>query len=586
MGRLFVFFSVLLLIATARAEEVSATAQLSESSTSIGEPVELQIEITGARSPSGPPDIAVDGLSIEYIGRTQQFRSFNFDVQSSIVYRYSVTPERAGTFVIPAQTIEANGAQLQTQPLTLSVGKTAGGSSTAGKGDAWAELIVPKQSAYVGESIPVELRLYFGGRGQPRQPPTITGEGFTVQRFSEPRVQQVTKEGVPYVVVTFKTAITPVKDGTLAIGPAEADSVVQSRRRRAPHLDIDDPFGSDFFNDPFAQFSTRRQVVLKSEPVMLEVKPLPKAGQPKNFSGAVGQFDMETSAKPSKVQAGEPVTLTLKIKGRGNFDRVTAPELAEGSGWRAYPPATHFRADDLLGLSGVKSFEFAMVPEQKLNALPQLEFSYFDPATERYETLKSDALPVQVEGIATAPTPQRSAEPARSAAPKPTPNELGIREGTAKWGRSFIPFHEQPWFWAAQTVPAGALAALLFLGIRKRTAADPERLRRRQLLQERAEAKRRLRSGDEAETIEAATTLMRIDAALRTGKTLAATDAADVLATPGLDPDTGTNIRRIFDVTAAARYSGTPDASVATMLSRSEILDAVEQWERVHAKER
>src|SRR5205823_13390231 len=93
-----------------------------------------------------------------------------------------------------------------------------------------------------------------------------------------------------------------------------------------------DPFGDDLFNDPFiidpfGSFAERRDIKVKSEPVALQIKPLPP-GAPPAFSGAVGNFTIAAAADPKKVQIGDPITITAKISGRGNFDRVSTPVLS------------------------------------------------------------------------------------------------------------------------------------------------------------------------------------------------------------------------------------------------------------------
>jgi hypothetical protein len=92
-------------------------------------------------------------------------------------------------------------------------------------------------------------------------------------------------------------------------------------------------FRIHFSRIPFAQFGERRDIQISSDPVALEVKPLPPNAPP-SFSGAIGSFTMATDAKPKSVQVGDPITVTTTISGRGNFDRVNAP-LLEDDRWLA-----------------------------------------------------------------------------------------------------------------------------------------------------------------------------------------------------------------------------------------------------------
>src|ERR1051325_12175541 len=109
--------------------------------------------------------------------------------------------------------------------------------------------------------------------------------------------------------------------------------------------------------------------------------------------------------------------MTANITGRGNFDRVMAPVLESDRGWHTYPPGSSFKANDEIGISGTKSFEMVLTPNEKKKMVPPLLFSYFDPLKESYVTLKGASLPVVVEGA-----PLTTATPAiASAATTPPP---------------------------------------------------------------------------------------------------------------------------------------------------------------------
>src|SRR5438876_94904 len=277
----------------------------------------------------------------------------------------------------------------------------------------FAELIVPSKTAYVGEIVPVQVRMGFDPRVRPRlvEPPEITGQGFTAQKLQQSGENTETISGRPYEVVTFKTAIAAARAGKFEIGPVKAKAqVVVPRRQSAPRsrprspfdlLDQDDPFSDPFFSNPFSQLGERRDVEIKSEPVALEVKPLPKNAPP-SFSGAIGNFTMATDANPKGVQVGDPITVTSTISGRGNFDRVNAPVIEDERGWHKYPPSSKFKQDDEVGLSGTKTFETVLSPNEKKQSLPVMAFAYFDPVKEQYVTLRSDPIAISVQGGAVA----------------------------------------------------------------------------------------------------------------------------------------------------------------------------------------
>src|SRR5881394_1681881 len=417
---------------SASAASSGVTAVLSNSEAAVGATVQLQIRVTGARSADAPENIAVTGLEIHRTGTSQHFEMNSFNVTSSVIYDYTIMPLQAGTFIIPPQTIRVGNNSLRTPELRLNVADSPGRSVRSNQNAqpanatklVFAELIVPKKTAYVGEIVPVEIRLGFDPRAHPKllEGPEISGQGFTAQKLQQSGENLETINGRSYDVVTFKTAIAAARAGKFEIGPIKAKAQVLTARRpntprsRSPFdlFNLDDPFSDPFFSEPFSQFGERREVEINSEPVAFEVKPLPQNAPP-SFSGAIGNFTMTTDAKPKSVQVGDPITVTSTISGRGNFDRVNAPAVEDEHGWHKYPPSSKFKQDDEVGISGTKTFEMVLSPNENKQTLPVLAFSYFDPAKERYITLRSEPEAITVQGGA--PAPNVAAQPPSSPPP-------------------------------------------------------------------------------------------------------------------------------------------------------------------------
>src|SRR6184192_1177276 len=422
----------------ASAASSGVTAVLSNSEAAVGATVQLQIRVTGARSADAPGSIAVDGLEIHRTGTSQHFEMNNCNVTSIVIYDYTIMPLQAGTFIIPPQTIRVGSNSLRTPELRLNVADSPGRSVRSNQNAqpanatklVFAELIVPKKTAYVGEIVPVELRLGFDPRAHPKllEGPEISGQGFTAQKLQQSGENLETINGRSYDVVTFKTAIAAARAGKFEIGPIKAKAQVLTARRpntprsRSPFdlFNLDDPFSDPFFSEPFSQFGERREVEINSEPVAFEVKPLPQ-NAPSSFSGAIGNFTMTTDAKPKSVQVGDPITVTSTISGRGNFDRVNAPVVEDEHGSHKYPPSSKFKQDDEVGISGAKSFETVLSPNEKKQTLPLLAFSYFDPVKEQYVTVRSEAIPITVQGGTAATQNIATPQPASSRTSGTTP---------------------------------------------------------------------------------------------------------------------------------------------------------------------
>ncbi|HTQ02548.1 MAG TPA: BatD family protein [Polyangiaceae bacterium] len=362
-------------------------------------------------------------------------------------------------------------------------------------GVAFASLGLPKGPLYVGESVPVTLRAYFSaGTGVTLTgAPTVNSPDFTLS-LGDAAQGHTTISGEPYLAVTWKGRLSPVKAGHYEL-ELEIPSTLEWRAApvRSAAAPDSDPFGDVFGDldglgmngDPFAamqqhmqrlmnqamqDFDTgplqKRSLTLQSKPVALEIEPLPAAGRPANFSGAVGHFTLETSVREPNVRVGEPLDLSVVVRGDGNFDRVSSAGVPSSTTLESYPPTSKQTADE-------KTFVQPIVPRQAGRMeIPPVELSYFDPKSRRYETARSSPITLEVgQGQALAAT-RSGAVPNAATQPGLAPNAAGEGRVVA----SLSPLYTRRPFWLAQLAPLGALAAALSLvSRRKRLAADPHR---------------------------------------------------------------------------------------------------------------
>ena len=618
MGRAFLIGITAGILAAgfAFADSPSVTAVLSNSEIVVGETVELQIKVTGPGDARPPEEISVDGMEIHATGQSRQFEIHNFATSSSVTYNYTILPLRAGRFTISPQTVRAGANLLKTPELTLNVAdspsrpsgvRPSRGTQTQSVRASdlvFAELIVPQKTAYVGEIVPVQIRMGFDPRVRPRliEPPEITGQGFTAQKLQESGQNSETINGRPYDVVTYKTAIAAARAGKFEVGPVKAKAqVLVPRPRSAPRsrsrspfdlFELDDPFSDPFFSNPFAQIGERREIEIKSEPMALEVKPLPPKAPP-SFSGAIGNFTMTTDAKPNSVQVGDPITVTAAISGRGNFDRVNAPVVEDDRGWHKYPPSSKFKQDDEVGISGTKTFETVLSPNEKKQSLPLLAFSYFDPVKEQYVTVRSEPIAISVQGGAVAanvaatqpgsspPTTATRPVPATQSTAKPQDILYQLTE-RPRFTESFAPIYTRRVFWGAQLIPLLALIGFAVWKIRRAKINNREAQRLAALHHEAAELMHKLRRNDASprEYYAEASRVVRVKTALASGSrgidpnVVDAETAADTFK---LNSDERDQLRRLFEQSDEWQYSGAHNGpGRISSESRREVLELIE----------
>jgi hypothetical protein len=496
--------------------DTAVSASLSETSTDVDHPVQLDVKIENARV-TRPPNVTADGLSIDFAGTSSQTQILNFKASSVTTFTYIVTPTKAGLFQIPPIEVVAGGKTYKTAGLTLQVvqenGGNAEGSPNAGK-PFFAELVVPKESAYVGEVIPIELRFYFS-QGIEYQPypqgqfPLFDGDGFVTKKYPEPVEKRLTSNGRTYNVVVYRTGLCGVKPGKLDLNSATQTFLVAAPfgPRSAPGLV--DP------SQPFQQ----QVAEIKTNGASILIKSIPTAGRPASFSGAVGDFTLATSVNPLQAQTGDPIKMEVEISGLGNFDRMEQPVLSSTDGWRVYQPSEQVKALDEIGLSGTKRYSYTLIAAKPVNMLPNVEFSYFNPATEKFVTLKSTPTSIQIDGpplpdiVATPKT--QGGTPVQKSKPNSAPDVLDIRLDPPVLG-SFVPLIRQRSFWAEQAIPAIALLLLgSAAGVRRVVIAHgPQRATNRE---KRLLWKKVAGSNNRPEVLQAAVRLLELSPVKRTG---------------------------------------------------------------------
>jgi len=590
------------LLPSARAEEPSATAVLSSSQTAVGEPVELQIKVNGARSATPPSQIFVDGLDIQSTGQMQSFAMRNFSVTSSVTFNYTIMPSRAGKFKIPPQTINAGGTSIRTEELTLEVGGNSNQPSTSGdrstldpKKVAAAEVIIPKKNVYVGELAPVEIRVWIDSRARFDTNAILhglqlNGQGFTIQQIQPPIQKQETVNGRPFFVFIYKTAIAAAKAGSLEVGPAQLETLMQWPRARSRQHSPRDIFGMDdgfdsMMPNPFADLTQPVPIKITSQPVTLEVKTLPPNAPP-SFAGAIGNFTMTADANPKAGQLGDPFTVTAKLSGRGNFDRVTAPVFENENGWRKYPPSATFKKDDDVGISGTKTFETVLSPNERKDKIPTQLFTYFDPLKEQYVTLRGDPVPIKVEGgvapSSTAP-PVAANAPTTAASRPTTPKPQDILYQLTELSpapQSFTPLYARRSFWLAQLCPLLALLAYVGWKIRQAHRDNREAQRREAWQREAAEVQRSLHRADVSpqEYFSRASRAVQLKTALAKNLDPNSVDAEIAASAFRADDETRLRLRHLFEKSDEVRYSGAGSNGIKLLPpeTRTEVLNLVD----------
>ena len=343
------------------------------------------------------------------------------------VYHFKLTPKRAGKLVIAAPLATIDGKTISGRELTLNVIAPEA-----------QDVVVPEiktDRARVYPTQPFEVTLRVLVRPLPddpdrdpllplrRRPPHIdvnwvdlpaglSGDekirwleklvaqnesGFTLNDvatrggsfFDSPRLavfalyqggesrKGLGGRAINYFVYELERKLTPQKSGTYSLGPA----VVK---------------GSFVEGLEGGSYSGRRVVAI-APAVPLDVRDVPNP-RPATFCGGIGEYRVATTAHPTALRVGDPLTLTLDIErgqGSGSLDLINAPDLT------ANPKV----ADDFEVLDKnptgrkegeMKRFEYALRPKRPGVEIPALAVTVFNPDTEKFTEIMTNPIPLAV----------------------------------------------------------------------------------------------------------------------------------------------------------------------------------------------
>jgi hypothetical protein len=439
--------SLFLLAPTSMQTPVRVEATISPGTVPVGASATLTITVA-TRGPE-PDFIEAPRLpsGLEVL-RTSDYTEFQFTLpggRSRVVRREILLIARApGRFNIPPISIRVQGRRYQTRSLTLLVtaGATAGNAPGRGPGNEVIlrasvvpeTVFVGQQTTYQAEALfsaDVEFRLRRSPEYEPPNP-----SGFWIHDLPDPpsTTTQVVGDQV-YAVQTFRRAFFPLAPGRYTIPPARLAYEVYG-----------------------GYFSAAQSRELRSDSLQLVVLPLPEAGKPSSFGGAVGRFAVRARVEPEEVQAGETALLTLEVEGRGNVKALPPPPLPEFPDVEVYPPGEEAVVEVADGqVRGVKRFTWILVPRRPGRIeLPAIEYAYFDPDRREYELARTRPLTILAHGGS---EKAMDAGDGQSTADEPTLERTGRR--LLAWLRS-------P---AAAALPLVPLLGLVWVVRRRRRAA-------------------------------------------------------------------------------------------------------------------
>ncbi len=454
---------------------IQVRATISPHQAELGEPLTLVIEVEGAQDVEPPALSGLDAFEASYVGPSTRMSIVNNRYSASVQHRYTLRARQAGRFTLGPFRVEHQGREYQTETVEVEIrgGRPASpdrGSSArpdqTGK-DVWLEITTPEHEVFLHQRVPLEVSLYVGGvRVADARYPLLPGDGVALEPFEEPVRQRRTVGDRVFRVLRFRTTLVPLRSGTIELGPASLQLNVLRRTPSASRNLFDRFFSDSLFG------TERRPRTLRSEPLSLRVRPLPEAGRPATFSGAVGQFELDVTAEPTQLRVGDPLSLRMLLSGAGRVTDAQPPSLVNAEGFRTYRPQMDQPDPD------TTVFEQVLIPQDEtLDAIPAVHFSYFDPEAAQYRTLSSQPIRLLLR-----PAPDGPAGTLAGGLPAQT-EQLGqdivyIKDEPGRFHSPGQVWYRSPAFWLWHVVPLGLLGAAVWYDRRRRRLSGDARYAR------------------------------------------------------------------------------------------------------------
>jgi len=401
----FIFLTKALLAQTPK-----LTASVSKAQVGTGDTFEITFSISANVEGFNPPDMS----AFQIVGGPNQSSSMemiNGATTVNTAYSFVLMAVKEGEFTIGPGAVVVNGRRISSNAVKVKVvkgqraqqstgGRAKGMQPAAGNlplatdlsKDLFLRAVIDKDNVYQGQQILLTYRIYTRvaiTQYNVTKLPDLTG--FWNEDITPPKQAQLRQEvlnGVKYNVADLKQVILfPEHAGNITIDPFSTDFVV---RLPAPAKDIMDQFFGGAFVD--------KKYTTKSAPLVVHVRPLPENGKPPGFTGAVGNFSIESSIDKTSVKANDPLNYKVKVTGAGNIKLLKELNPNFPSDFEKYDPKlTDSITDKAAGVSGYRFYNYLLIPRKEGDyTIDPLKLSYFNPSTGRYTTLTTKGFHIKV----------------------------------------------------------------------------------------------------------------------------------------------------------------------------------------------
>jgi len=424
MARQWIIAMVVVLAASTAAQAAGVRAVVDRNRVVVGESIALQITIDGG---DGEIDLSgITGFKVHSRGSTSSFQMINGRASRKMIYNYVLVPQQEGHLTIPAIPVAIGGKIHRTAPFRIAV--SAQPPAESGRRDVYVTATVSEAAPWTGQQIIYTFRFFNAVQVADAkfQPPAFTG--FNAEELEDRNSQRTLINGREFIVTDVTFILVPLTPGELTIEPAILHvGLMQRSRRSRPFSGMDAFFGR-------GEMVTR---MLQTDPLTVNVRPLPPAPPGTSFSGLVGQFEIEASLNKTDARVGDSTTLAVTVSGTGNIMDAPVPDIPVPAQFKSYADNPEEAIQKgAQGYSGSRTFRTALVPVQPGEyRIGPIGLTFFDIGSGQYQEIGTAAFDVTVAPSAAAMT---DLEVLRGASPQPP----SLKKQVEFTGRDILPLKE------------------------------------------------------------------------------------------------------------------------------------------------
>lgn len=376
------------------------TASVDNTIVPVGESFNVSVNIegedlSGINTPEAPEIQGIDILGSSRSQSTQiNFINGKLNKSTSITHDYQMIARKEGTFTIPPFTLEQKGKTYSTDPIKISVRKTAPRKNAVPQQRVYnnaqtesrefravfLESQISKSSVYPGEPFIVTHYIYTKtnlGDIRLTEPPSYENAWIeNIESATKIDFERTTKNGISYRrMLIKKDVLFPLGEKDVKINPFSLQVAVSGGR--------------------FSIFGERK--IISSEVKTVNVRSFP-SNRPPEFIDAVGSFSITADLDTSNLKVDAPFTLKIKIKGKGNLNLLSAPKFSESRKITSYEPESDVNTN-ISGntLRGERIFSYLLTPKVSgVIEISEIKWAYFDVDNKVFVKKKLGPWKIQV----------------------------------------------------------------------------------------------------------------------------------------------------------------------------------------------